>query len=260
MKIASWNVNSIKARLETVMEVLKSIDCDVICLQEIKCETDGFPYLEIEDLGYSVEALGQKSYNGVAILSRLPIEDVQRGLPGNEDDEQARYIEATIGGDTPFRVASIYLPNGNPFPGEKFEYKLNWMTHLRARAKELLAWEMPVVLAGDYNVIPTDDDCWDPAVWADDALAQPESRAALRAIQNLGYTEAYDCLDGRSHQYTFWDYQKGAWQKDHGIRIDHLLLSPEAADLASSVEIYKSARGLTKPSDHVPIIGTFEEG
>lgn len=257
MKIASWNVNSIKARLPTVIDVLKDIDCDVICLQEIKCETDAFPYMEIEDLGYQVEAHGQKSYNGVALVSKLPIEDVQRGLPGNESDPQARYIEATIGGDTPFRVASIYLPNGNPWPGEKFDYKIEWMAHLQKRAEELLAWEMPVVLGGDYNVIPRDEDCWDINVWKNDALAQPESRAAFQKLQWAGYTESYAALDGRTHVYSFWDYQRGAWQKDHGIRIDHLLASPEASDKLTSVEIYKKARGLTKPSDHVPIIGDY---
>lgn len=257
MKIASWNVNSIKARLPTVIEVLKEIDCDVICLQELKCETDAFPYMEIEELGYQIEAHGQKTYNGVAILSKHPIEDVVRGLPGNEDDDQARYIEATIGGDKPFRVASIYLPNGNPFPGDKFDYKLDWMNKLLARAEDLLNWEMPVVLAGDYNVIPHDQDCWDPKAWIDDALAQPESRAAFQKLQWLGYTESFASLEGKSHAYTFWDYQRGAWQKDHGIRIDHLLASPEASDLLEGVAIYKEARGKTKPSDHVPIIGNF---
>ena len=258
MKIASWNVNSVKARINTVIDVLKDIDCDVVCLQELKCETDAFPYMEIEDLGYSVEAHGQKTYNGVAILSKTPMEDVVRGLPGNEDDDQARYIEVTTGGETPFRVSSIYLPNGNPFPGEKFDYKLAWMAHLQARAEELLSWEMPVVLAGDYNVIPTDDDCWDPKVWKDDALAQPESRAAFQRLQWAGYTESFAALEGRSHSYTFWDYQRGAWQKDHGIRIDHLLASSEASDKLSKVEVYKKARGLEKPSDHVPIIGYFD--
>ena len=257
MKIATWNVNSIKARLPTVVEVLKEIDCDVVCLQEIKCETEAFPYMEIEELGYQVEAHGQKSYNGVAILSRTHMEDVQRGLPGNEDDEQARYIEVLTGGDHPFRIASIYLPNGNPFPGDKFDYKLRWMEHLHKRATELLSYEEAVVLAGDYNVIPTDGDCWDPAAWKDDALAQPESRAAFQKLQWLGYCEAFNTLEARSHAYTFWDYQRGAWQKDHGIRIDHLLISPEASDRIEKIEIYKTARGLEKPSDHVPVICSF---
>ncbi|MAP94245.1 MAG: exodeoxyribonuclease III [Ponticaulis sp.] len=255
MKIATWNVNSVKARLPTVLEVLKTIDCDVICLQELKCETDAFPYMEIEDLGYEAAVHGQKTYNGVAILSKTNIEDVVKGLPGNEDDEQSRYIEVTTGGETPVRVASIYLPNGNPFPGEKFDYKLSWMKYLEARASDLLKLEEPVILAGDYNVIPSDDDCWDPSVWANDALAQPESRAAFQRLQWLGYTESFASIEAKSHAYTFWDYQRGAWQKDHGIRIDHLLLSPEAGDRLEKVEIFKAARGLEKPSDHVPVIG-----
>ena len=257
MKIATWNVNSIKARLPTVLEVLKSIDCDVVCLQELKCETENFPYMEIEELGYQTAVFGQKTYNGVAILSKTPIEDVLTGLPGNEGDDQSRYVEVLTGGDTPVRVASIYLPNGNPFPGEKFAYKLSWMKFLEERARELLTYEERVVLAGDYNVIPHDEDCWDPAVWKDDALAQPESRAAFQRLQWLGYTEAFASVEGKSHVYTFWDYQRGAWQKDHGIRIDHLLLSPEASDGLVSVSIYKDARGLEKPSDHVPVIGEF---
>ena len=257
MKIATWNVNSVKARLPTVLAVLKDIDCDVVCLQEIKCETDSFPYMEIEELGYHTAVFGQKSYNGVAILSKTPIEDITTGLPGNEDDDQSRYVEVLTGGETPFRVGCIYLPNGNPFPGEKFDYKLRWMDHLQARAEELLKLEEPIVLCGDYNVIPHDDDCWDPVVWKDDALAQPESRGAFQKLQWAGYTEAFESLEGRAHSYTFWDYQRGAWQKDHGIRIDHLLLSPEAADRLEGVEIYKKARGLDKPSDHVPVIGSF---
>lgn len=257
MKIATWNVNSIKARLPTVLEVLKSIDCDVVCLQELKCETENFPYMEIEELGYQTAVFGQKTYNGVAILSKTPIEDVLTGLPGNEGDDQSRYVEVLTGGDTPVRVASIYLPNGNPFPGEKFAYKLSWMKFLEERARELLTYEERVVLAGDYNVIPHDEDCWDPAVWKDDALAQPESRAAFQRLQWLGYTEAFASVEGKSHVYTFWDYQRGAWQKDHGIRIDHLLLSPEASDGLVSVSIYKDARGLEKSSDHVPVIGEF---
>ena len=198
MKIATWNVNSIKARLPTVLEVLKSIDCDVVCLQELKCETENFPYMEIEELGYQTAVFGQKTYNGVAILSKTPIEDVLTGLPGNEADDQSRYVEVLTGGDTPVRVASIYLPNGNPFPGEKFAYKLSWMKFLEERARELLTYEERVVLAGDYNVIPHDEDCWDPAVWKDDALAQPESRAAFQRLQWLGYTEAFASVEGKS--------------------------------------------------------------
>ncbi len=258
MKIASWNVNSINARLPTVLETLQTVAPDVICLQELKCVDEKFPYLEIEDLGYNVAVHGQKTYNGVAILSKLPLEDVQARLPGDDEDDQARYLEATIMGATPVRVASIYLPNGNPFPGPKFDYKLAWMDRLIDRAKELLASEEPVVLAGDYNCIPRDEDCYDPAAWRDDALAQPETRAKFRQLQWLGYTEAFAARDNRGHQYTFWDYQAGAWPKDNGIRIDHLLCSPQAADKLQSVSIYRDARGMTKPSDHVPIVGEFD--
>ena len=257
MKIATWNVNSIKARLATVIAVLEEIDCDVLVLQEIKCETDAFPYLEIEALGYNCAVHGQKSYNGVALLSKHPIEDVQKNLPSFETDEQARYIEALILSDTPIRVGGLYLPNGNPAPGPKYEYKLQWMAALLEHTKDLLSTEEAFVLGGDYNVIPREEDCWDPSIWADDVLARPETRAAFRRLKHLGLTEAFEAVDNRAHQYSFWDYQAGAWQKDHGIRIDHLLCSPQAADRLLSVDIHRAARGLTKPSDHVPVIGQF---
>lgn len=257
MKIATWNVNSVKARLPTVIDVLKAIDADVICLQEIKCETDAFPYMEIEELGYNCAVHGQKSYNGVAILSRHPLEDIEKGLPGNDEDDQARYIEALVLADQPIRVGALYLPNGNPAPGDKYDYKLGWMDRLSAHAEQRLALEEPFVLAGDYNVIPRDVDCWDIAVWRDDALALPKSRAAFQRLQWLGMTEAFEVADGRAHEYSFWDYQAGAWQKGHGIRIDHLLLSPQAADRLESVEIFKKARAMDKPSDHVPVIASF---
>ena len=259
MRIATWNVNSIKARLPTVLEVLEAIDCDVVCLQELKCETDAFPYLEIEEQGWTTAVHGQKTYNGVAILSKLPMEDVEMGLPGDDGDDQARYIEAMVMGERPVRVGGLYLPNGNPAPGAKFDYKLAWMDRLEERAKALLATEEPFVLAGDYNCIPFDVDCWDPDVWADDALARPETRSAFRRLQWMGLTDAFQSLDGRAHQYTFWDYQGGAWQKDHGIRIDHILCSPEAADRLEGVDIFRKARGLDKPSDHVPVIVTLAD-
>jgi exodeoxyribonuclease-3 len=258
MRIATWNVNSVKARLPTVLEVLKAIECDVVCLQEIKCETDAFPYLELEDAGWIVAVHGQKSYNGVALLSRHPIEDVVKGVPGLED-EQARYIEALILADTPIRVGGLYLPNGNPVPGPKYDYKMEWMDALQVHAASLMANEEAFVLCGDYNVIPGDEDCWEPTVWANDALALPKTRAAFQRLKNLGLTEAFEVADGRAHQYTFWDYQGGARQKDHGIRIDHLLCNPEAADRLQSTEIYSKARDLEKPSDHVPIIGVFSD-
>lgn len=263
MKIATWNVNSVKARLPTVLEVLREISVDVIVLQEIKCETDAFPRLEIEDLGYNCEVFGQKSYNGVAILSKFPIEDFQYNLPTFQSDEQARYIEALVQCDKPIRVGGLYLPNGNPvdqdFPNssEKFKYKMDWMSALVAHAENLLATEEDFVLLGDYNCIPRDEDCWDTSVWSGDALMLQETRSAFSRLKWLGLADAFETLDGRSHQYTFWDYQGGAWNKDHGIRIDHILCSPQATDRLDGIEIYRKARGMEKPSDHVPVIGTF---
>ncbi|MEN0078190.1 MAG: exodeoxyribonuclease III, partial [Pseudomonadota bacterium] len=241
-----------------VLEVLGAIDCEVVCVQEIKCEDDAFPYLELEDAGWTCAVHGQKSYNGVAILSKHPLEDVERGLPGDDGDDQARYIEALVACDRPVRVASIYLPNGNPAPGPKYDYKLAWMERLLAHGRRRLEDEEAVVLAGDYNCIPRDEDCWDIAAWSQDALARPQTRRAFRRMIWSGYTEAFETLDSRGHQYSFWDYQGGAWQKDHGIRIDHLLCSPAAADRLNSVEIFRKARGLTKPSDHVPVIAAFD--
>ena len=248
--IATWNVNSIKARLPNALDWLKDFAPDVALLQEVKCLAENFPRLEIEDLGYNVAVVGQKSYNGVALLSKEPLEDLQEGLPGDDDDEQARYLEATTFG---LRVASIYLPNGNPIDTEKFPYKLAWMERLRARAEALLALEEPTILGGDYNVIQNDDDVYDPKAFADDALFQPETRAAFRRILNLGYTEAYRALHGEAHRYSFWDYQAGAWQKDNGLRIDHLLLSPQAADRLEDCDIDRKPRGQPKASDHTPV-------
>ena len=259
LKIAAWNVNSIMARLPTALKVFEQVGADIWCLQEIKCEDARFPRLEFESLGYNVETYGQKSYNGVAILSKHRIEEFIRGIPGL-DHEHARYIEAVIaapGG--PVRVASIYAPNGNPVGTEKFQFKLAFMEALGAHLRALLKQEERFVIAGDYNVIPREVDCHDPAAWTGDALFQPETRAAYRALQNLGLSDAYMQADGAAHKYTFWDYQAGAWQKDHGIRIDHLLLSPQAADKLGNVEIFKQARGLEKASDHVPIVATFED-
>ncbi|MBL4667626.1 MAG: exodeoxyribonuclease III [Sneathiella sp.] len=249
MKIASWNVNSVKARLPRLIDYLKDSSVDVLCLQELKTVDEGFPRDEIEALGYHIETHGQKTYNGVAILSKYPIEDVLKGLPGDDSDEQARYIEATING---VRIASIYLPNGNPVDTEKFPYKLAWMDRLITRAEDLLKSEIPTVLAGDYNVIPQDEDCYDAKAWEGDALTKPESRHRFRQLLNMGYTDAYRTFTPNVN-YTFWDYQRGSWQKDHGIRIDHLLLSPQAADQLDNVGIDKDPRGQERPSDHTPI-------
>ncbi|HRP11522.1 MAG TPA: exodeoxyribonuclease III [Terricaulis sp.] len=257
LRIAAWNVNSIIARLPTALKVFEAVNADIWCLQELKCEDHRFPRLEFEALGYNIETLGQKSYNGVAILSKHRIEETTRGVPGLEH-EQARYIECVIAApDGPVRVASLYAPNGNPIGTEKFDFKLAFMEALAAHARATLKLEERFVIAGDYNVIPREVDCVDPRVWANDALFQPETRAAYRALQNLGLSDAYMQADGAAHKYTFWDYQAGAWQKDNGIRIDHLLCSPQAADRLQSVEIYKAARALEKASDHVPIIGVF---
>jgi exodeoxyribonuclease-3 len=257
LKIAAWNVNSILARLPTALKVFEEVDADIWCLQEIKCEDPRFPRLEFEAMGFNIETFGQKSYNGVAILSKHRIEEFVRGVPGLEH-EHARYIEAVIaapGG--PVRVASIYAPNGNPIGTEKFQFKLAFMEALRAHLSALLPLEERFVIAGDYNVIPRDVDCHDPAAWTGDALFQPETRAAYRALQNLGLADAYMQADAAAHKYTFWDYQAGAWLKGHGIRIDHMLLSPQAADTLESFEIFKKARSLEKASDHVPIVASF---
>ena len=257
MKIATWNVNSIKARLPRVLEWLAEAAPDVALLQEIKTVEDGFPALEIEALGYNIAVCGQKSYNGVAILSKRPLEDVITRLPGDDGDEQARYIEAVIGD---LRVASIYLPNGNPVDGPKFPYKLAWMDRLYDHAKGLLALEESLVLGGDYNIAPSDGDVYDPPAWADDALCRPDSRARFRAILHLGYTEAYRALHDAPGAYSFWDYQKGRWPRDEGLRIDHLLLSPQAADRLRACDIDKNPRGhKEKPSDHTPVWCELED-
>lgn len=254
MKIATFNINGIKARIEALSDWLGEFQPDVALLQEIKSVDEGFPREHFEDMGYRVETHGQKGFNGVAILSKLPLEDISRGLPGDESDEQARWIEATVIGDaTAVRVCGLYLPNGNPVPGPKYDYKLAWMARMEAHARDLLAGEMPVVLAGDYNVIPQDEDAAKPEAWREDALALPQSRAAFRRILNLGYTEAIRARMQAAGLYSFWDYQAGAWDRNNGIRIDHLLLSPQAADLMQDAGIEKAVRGREKPSDHVPV-------
>ena len=249
MRIATWNINGIKARLPRVLEWLEEFKPDIALLQEIKSMNETFPAMEIESLGYNLAIHGQKSYNGVAILSKYPIEDTLYGLPGDDSDEQARYIEAFTGG---IRVATIYLPNGNPQPGEKFDYKLAWMDRLITRTKTLLEWEEAFILGGDYNVIPADIDCHDPAAWVDDALTQPESRARLRTLINLGLTDALRVYH-KETIYSYWDYQRGAWQKDNGIRIDHLLCSPQATDRLKDAGADRTPRGKEKPSDHTPV-------
>jgi exodeoxyribonuclease-3 len=258
LTVATWNVNSVRQRIGHLVGWLKDRSPDIACLQEIKVVDEGFPTAEIEALGYHVAVHGQKTFNGVAILSKRPLEDVRRGLPGDDADAQARYIEAVVtAGKGAFRVASIYLPNGNPAPGEKYDYKLAWMARLEAHARALLALEEPLVLAGDYNVIPASADVHDPAAWAKDALFLPATRAAFQRLLGVGLTEALRATTDEAGLYTFWDYQAGAWQRNNGIRIDHLLLSPQAADRLTGVEIDRDMRDAEKPSDHVPVRGRF---
>ncbi|MDB5571111.1 MAG: xthA 3 [Hyphomicrobiales bacterium] len=253
MRIATWNVNSVRQRLDHLLTWLKEAEPDVVCLQEIKCQDEAFPRLEIESAGYNVAVHGQKGFNGVAILSKHPIEEPRMGLPGDDEDAHSRYIEALVSHDGKVtRVASIYLPNGNG-GAEKYAYKLAWMERLRLHAAELLKLEEALVLAGDFNVIPEPRDAKTPAMWVNDALFLPETRAAWRRIANLGLTDALRAVTDAGDVFTFWDYTSGAWRRNEGIRIDHLLLSPQAADRLKTVAIDKHVRGWEKPSDHVPI-------
>jgi len=256
MRVASWNINGVKARIEALVDWLGRAQPDVACLQEIKSVDEGFPAAPIEALGYNVATVGQKGFNGVAILAKRPFEVTERALPGDPDDAQARYIEAVVPGEDgrAVRIGNLYLPNGNPIGTDKFAYKLAWMARLAAHARGLLALEEPVVLAGDYNVIPEPRDAKRPEAWVGDALFQPESRGAFAALAHLGYTDALRAVTDAAGLYTFWDYQAGAFQKDDGIRIDHLMLSPQAADRLVSVRIDRAVRAGDKPSDHVPII------
>lgn len=253
MKIATFNINGIKARINALPDYLDEAQPDVVLLQEIKSVDEAFPREIFEDRGYQVETHGQKSFNGVAILSKLPLEDVTRGLPGDDSDEQARWIEATVMGEVPIRVCGLYLPNGNPVPGPKYDYKLAWMERMQTHAEKLLESEEPFLMAGDYNIIPQDEDARRPEAWQEDALARPESRAAYRRLLNLGFTEAFRSRTFGPEHYSFWDYQAGAWNRDDGIRIDHFLLSPQCADLLVDCQIDKEVRGREKPSDHVPV-------
>ncbi|UDL95458.1 exodeoxyribonuclease III [Lichenihabitans sp. PAMC28606] len=253
MRIATWNVNSVRQRLEHLLGYLKQVEPDVVCLQELKCVDDAFPRAEIEAVGYHSHVHGQKGFNGVAILTKRDA-IVTSGLPGDPSDAQARYIEAIVPhGDRSVRVASIYLPNGNPVGSEKYPYKLGFMDRLIARARHLLDHEEILVLAGDYNVIPEAIDVADPQNWGNDALFLPETRERFRSLLNLGLVDAVRAMTDEAGLYSFWDYQAGAWHRNRGIRIDHLLLSPQAADRLQSFSIDKDLRALDKPSDHVPV-------
>lgn len=257
MRIATWNIAGIKARLELLLKWLSEEKPDIVVLQEIKTVDEAFPRLEIEALGYNVETHGQKSWNGVAILSLLPFDEVARGLPGDDSDEQARLIEGVFSVETgAIRVCGIYLPNGNPVDSEKFPYKLSWMRRLEAYVAGRLALEEPFVLLGDFNIIPGPLDAHNPEGWWGDALYRPESQERWRTLCNLGLTDALRATTSEP-SYTFWDFQAGAWRRNAGIRIDHLLLSPQAADRLEAVTVHKDVRGWDKPSDHVPVEGEF---
>ncbi|WP_427966105.1 exodeoxyribonuclease III [Altererythrobacter sp.] len=255
MKIATFNINGIKARLPRLKEWLEETRPSVACLQEIKCMDENFPAHEFEAIGYRAIWHGQKSFNGVAILVDEkaglsgPIE-VLRGLPGDNEDEQARYLEADAGG---VRIVCIYLPNGNPQPGPKFDYKLAWMERLRTRMNEIWQSETPCAVLGDFNVIPHDDDVWAVKAMEEDALMQPESRDAYARLLGDGWTDAMRTLNPRGGVWTYWDYQAGAWQRDHGFRIDHILLTPELADRLEAVGVDRTHRGREKASDHAPV-------
>ncbi|WP_375173084.1 exodeoxyribonuclease III [Pseudooceanicola sp.] len=254
MRIATFNINGIKARHAALTTWLDEAAPDVVLLQEIKSVDEGFPRELFEDRGYNVETHGQKGFNGVAILSKLPLEDVTRGLPGDDGDDQARWIEATVCGDkTAVRLCGLYLPNGNPVPGPKYDYKLSWMERLRARAQDLLDQEEPALMAGDYNIIPQAEDAANPDAWREDALFRLDSRTAFRRISHLGFTDAFRARTPGPGHYSFWDYQAGAWQRNNGILIDHILMTPQCADLMVDAGIEKDLRGRDKPSDHVPV-------
>jgi exodeoxyribonuclease-3 len=252
MKLVTYNLNGIRARLPRLVEYLAEQKPDIICLQEIKCADDAFPIAGVRAAGYDGHWHGQKGFNGVAIFTPKdkPAPTLRRvGLPGDPDDTHSRYIEAEVDG---LVIGCLYLPNGNPIGTEKFDYKLAWMERLREHALTLLAEERPVVLAGDWNVVPTDDDVWSPKAMARDALLQPETRAAYRRILHQGWTDAIRARHPEGAIWTFWDYTAGCWQRDAGFRIDHLLLSPQAADRMRDAGVDKEYRGREKASDHAP--------
>jgi len=260
MRVATWNVNSLKQRIDTVAAWLSERQPHIVCLQEIKCVDGAFPREPFEALGYNIAVHGQKAFNGVAILSKLPFDEVTPRLPGDDADAQARFLEAVVSTRTGVaRIACLYLPNGNPPDSDKYCYKLKWMDRLIHYARERLAWEEPIILAGDYNVIPTPSDVYDPSAWAGDALFLPQTRARFRALINLGLIDAVRAASDDAGLYTFWDYQAGAWQKNNGIRIDHLLMSPHAADRLVATGIDRHVRAWEKPSDHVPVWADFAE-
>jgi exodeoxyribonuclease-3 len=254
VRIATWNVNSIKQRLDAALAWLAERQPDIVCLQETKCVDHAFPREPFEALGYNLAVHGQKTFNGVALLSKFPFDEVSSGLPGDHTDDHARFIEAVVStAKGVLRIASLYLPNGNPPQTQKYSYKLGWMQRLISYARDRLSLGEPLILAGDYNVIPAPSDVRNPQAWLDDALFLPQTRLAFRSLLNLGLTDAVRATSDEAGLYTFWDYQAGAWQKNNGLRIDHVLLSPEAADRLTEVGIDRHVRSWEKPSDHVPV-------
>lgn len=261
LSIATWNVNSIKSRLSHLTQWLKSDAPDIVLLQELKCVEDAFPAMEIEELGYNIAVHGQKTYNGVAILSKFPLEDIQRGLPGNEEDPQARYVEAVISvNDSAIRVASVYVPNGQSTDSEKYPYKLGFLDHLVAHSKTLVRHDEMLVIGGDYNIAPADEDTHNPAQWAGSVLTHDSVRRQWRRLCNTGLHDAFRLIhpnDYSSNVYSWWDYRGAAFAKDDGLRIDHLLISAQAADKLNACHVVRELRALEKPSDHAPVLGTF---
>ncbi len=254
MRIATWNVNSIRQRLDHLLTWLKDCSPDIVCLQEIKCLDEAFPREEIEALGYNVVTHGQKGFNGVALLSKLPLEEATPGLAGDDEDVHAQFLEGVVSlKQGVVRVACLYLPNGNPPDTDKYPYKLKWMSRLLEYSRQRLKTEEPLILAGDFNVIPHAEDVHNPAAWVNDALFRPATRESFQTLLGLGLTDALRAVTDAPGQYTFWDYQAGAWQKNHGLRIDHLLLSPQASDRLIDAGIDSYVRAWEKPSDHVPV-------
>lgn len=250
MKIVTWNVNSIRARLDNILSWLKTESPDILLLQETKCQNHDFPKEPLEDLGYNLAIHGQKSYNGVAILSKYPIDDIIEGLPTFPEDPQARYIEAVTNG---IRVASVYVPNGGDIKTEKYAYKLTFLDHLKTYLHSLLKFEESIVIGGDYNIAPTDDDVHSPKEWHEQILCSTPERKALRSILNTGYFDATRLLHTKKGPYSWWDYRSGAWQKDDGLRIDLLLISPQATDRLIGSNVDKTPRAEDKASDHAPV-------
>jgi exodeoxyribonuclease III len=254
MRVATWNVNSIKQRMDHLTAWIAERSPDIVCLQETKCVDEAFPREPLEALGYNVAVHGQKTFNGVAVLSKLRFDEVTPKLPGEDADDHARFIEVVVSTPSrPLRLASLYLPNGNPPESDKYSYKIGWMDRLIRYTRDRLRFEEPLILAGDFNVIPAQADARNPGKWVGDALFLPATRAKFRSLCNLGLTDAIRAGSDGADLYTFWDYQAGAWQKNDGIRIDHLLLSPQAADRLQGAGIDAQVRSWEKPSDHVPV-------